>query len=351
MKPIESIRITKDAIAKQILEKNANGEINLSQELLESLTNNHRSIPMGDLEKMVIDFNIDPKVLELEVDELEKELSLVERTEPEKESSVVERTYTGLTTLKQLSLIEDYLGQRTLDTSHYQILMKALGTCRIEVGKAMVGDSLTEEQIGFITSSTSASFTVNKKGVVNINGDFNCRGVSHFYGIKFGTIKGSFIVTCSKISSFENFPEKIKGDLDISNNQFKTIDGIKEVHGSICLNGNPLVSIRGIDKISVSRDIGRYAEGSVSPIVLGLINYIIRKKKFSYEEAISFLEPHIKMGVKLNQEYIKSHPSIEDFFCYSREKGRDTDWELLDKGGFNQDLGKGLRTINKFGII
>jgi len=254
------------------------------------------------------------------------------------------------TTLKQLSLIEDYLGQRTLDDSHYQILMEALGTCRIEVGKAMVGNALTEEQIGFISSSTSASFTVNKKGVVNINGDFNCGGVSHFYGIKFGTIKGSFIVRRSKISSFENFPEKIKGDLDISNNEFKTLDGIKEVGGRIYLKGNPLVSIRGIDKIQVSGEIGRYAEGSVSPIVLGLIKYIIEKKKFSYEEAISFLEPHIKMGQKLNSEYIESHPSIKDFFCY-RDKGRDTDWELLDKGGFNQDLGKGLRTINKFGII
>jgi len=241
--------------------------------------------------------------------------------------------------LRALDQIKDNIrGRWSLSIQYEKILFEAIDKCR-EMEVADNDSGLTPEQNKFMSSCTNASFSLNKKGLVNVNGNFSCRGMglSDFKGIKFGIVKGSFDVSSNNFSSFEGFPTKIGANLDLRGNKFQSLKGCPEC-GYGKFGKNPL---RDVD-IVVSTDHRSFDYCSVvSELTLSFIYGFMIEKKISYSEAISCLEPYIKKGIddKVWKNILKSYTN------YCRDKWKEDDWYNLNKEDLNQELGKGSRLL------
>jgi len=234
---------------------------------------------------------------------------------------------------------------RNLSNDYEQIIIEAINKCRKLESKDVNG--LTKEQSEFIYSCTNATFKVNKKGLVDVNGNFDCskKNLKDFHGINFGTIKGNFRCSSNSFNSFKNFPTKINGTLDITDNKFITLEGIPEAQRYV-ISSNYLISLRFVDgnKLYPVKN----NKGLVSELTISFIYKFMKEKKSTYEETIKLLEKDIKKGSKLTSSYIEKK---YDLYLYSdSEKGKDEDWNNLDKGQDLTDTIKGCKLMERFGI-
>ena len=247
--------------------------------------------------------------------------------------------------LRALDQIKDNIGGRwSLCAEYEKILFEAIDKCR-ELETANNDSGLTPEQNKFMTSCTNASFKLNKKGLVNVNGNFDCSkmGLSDFSGIKFGIIKGDFDVSGNKFSSFDNFPTKVGGRLDCSNNKFTSLDGCP-IFGSATFGGNPLVSLRGITVVgrhNVSFSNCKF----VSEQTLKTIYCYMDRNKVDYDTAVSKLEPYIKEGI--NKESLAEIFGQDYYQSYTHELWHSKDWDNLSAGLNHKDLSKGFRLLDR----
>ena len=248
--------------------------------------------------------------------------------------------------LRALDQIEDNIrGRWSLCTEYEKILFEAIDKCR-EL-EALDNDSgLTPEQNKFMTSCTNASFKLNKKGLVNVNGHFYCsrKDLSDFMGIKFGIIKGDFNVSGNKFSSFDNFPTKVGGVLDCSNNKFTSLEGCP-IFKQAEFGGNPLVSLRGIT-VCDSEHVVRFSNCEfVSQQTLNTIYCYMVRNKVDYDTAVSKLEPYIKAGI--NKQSLAEIFGESYYERYTHQSWNPKDWDNLSACLDHKDFGKAFRLLGR----
>jgi hypothetical protein len=167
-------------------------------------------------------------------------------------------------------------------------------------------------------------------------------GLKDFHGIKFGTIKGDFICNDNSFNNFEGFPIKTKKTLSIECNKFITLEGLPEADLHM-VNGNPLISLRFTEGKRLDGGLAK-VNGTVSSIVIDAIRNTMKKKKLSYDETVKLLEEDIKMGSKLTKEHLEKKYGIWLNYGVSKT-GKDSDWDMLDKGQDLTDTVKGLKFL------
>ena len=107
---------------------------------------------------------------------------------------------------------------------------------------------LTQEQKDWLDECTQGSWSLNKKGLVDIDGDFYCtrQDLKDFKGVKFGVVKGSFLCICNKLTSLEGAPQVVRGRFDCSYNKLTSLVGAPQVvRGSFYCENNQLTSLVG----------------------------------------------------------------------------------------------------------
>ena len=92
-------------------------------------------------------------------------------------------------------------------------------------------DGLTDEQRKFLDRYIRGTWSVNREGLVDVQGDFYCprQGLEDFLGIRFGKVSGNFYCW---------------------NNQLRTLEGSpREVGLGFLCAGNPLISLEGAPEV------------------------------------------------------------------------------------------------------
>jgi hypothetical protein len=107
---------------------------------------------------------------------------------------------------------------------------------------------LTKVQTEFLNRYVEGSWNLNSKGLVDVNGDFNCWGkdIKDFMGIKFGKISEGFDCSHNKLKSLVGAPQKVRGRFSCSHNKLTSLEGApQEVGGDFVCGGNQLKSLVG----------------------------------------------------------------------------------------------------------
>ena len=107
---------------------------------------------------------------------------------------------------------------------------------------------LTQAQIAWLNECTRGTWSLNKKGLVDIDGDFNCtdENLKDFKGVKFGVVRGDFYCRRNQLTSLEGAPQEVEGSFDCSRNQLTSLEGApQEVRGDFDCRHNKLTSLVG----------------------------------------------------------------------------------------------------------
>lgn len=89
----------------------------------------------------------------------------------------------------------------------------------------------------------------NADGSIDIAGDFTVNSYVFLkkFPIKLGKVRGYLKVTGTSIRDFENFPDSIGGDFNVSHNKIQSLDFIPgDIVGDIDVSYNQLKTLRGI---------------------------------------------------------------------------------------------------------
>jgi hypothetical protein len=111
---------------------------------------------------------------------------------------------------------------------------------------------LTDEQREFINKNTQGTWSVNSKGLVDVEGRFWCpnQGLEDFLGIRFGKVSGDFWCDGNQLRTLEGAPKKVGGHFFCDNNQLRTLEGSPgKVSGNFYCYRNPLISIEGTPEV------------------------------------------------------------------------------------------------------
>ena len=107
---------------------------------------------------------------------------------------------------------------------------------------------LTQAQIAWLNECTRGTWSLNKKGLVDIDGDFNCtdENLKDFKGVKFGVVRGDFYCSRNKLTSLVGAPQEVGGGFYCSNNKLTSLVGApQEVRGRFDCSYNKLISLVG----------------------------------------------------------------------------------------------------------
>ena len=107
---------------------------------------------------------------------------------------------------------------------------------------------LTQEQKNWLDECTEGSWSLNKKGLVDIDGSFNCKkqNLKDFKGVKFGKVSGNFDCSHNKLTSLVGAPQKVGGSFHCYNNKLTSLEGApQEVGGGFYCDNNKLTSLEG----------------------------------------------------------------------------------------------------------
>jgi len=119
---------------------------------------------------------------------------------------------------------------------------------------------LTKEQTTFLDECTMGTWSINKEGFVDINGNFDCSNekmpskmIRDFNGISFGTVKGTFNCAHNKLTSLKGAPQEVGGGFDCDYNTLTSLKGApQEVVGYFNCNNNKLTSLEGAPQKAVA---------------------------------------------------------------------------------------------------
>jgi len=107
---------------------------------------------------------------------------------------------------------------------------------------------MTGYQIEFLNNCTTGTWKINSEGLVDVDGDFNCRvmNLTDLKGIKFGRISGDFDCFGNQLRTLEGAPREVGGYFDCNNNQLRTLEGApREVGGYFDCSNNQLQTLEG----------------------------------------------------------------------------------------------------------
>ncbi|NBW56723.1 hypothetical protein EBR43_02845 [bacterium] len=107
---------------------------------------------------------------------------------------------------------------------------------------------LTQEQKNWLDKCTQGTWSLNKSGLVDIDGSFNCKeqNLEDFKGVKFGVVGGDFYCYDNKLTSLEGAPQKVKGSFDCRYNKLTSLEGApQKVGGEFDCSYNKLTSLEG----------------------------------------------------------------------------------------------------------
>ena len=109
-------------------------------------------------------------------------------------------------------------------------------------------DGLTDEQRKFLDKYTYGRWVVNSKGLVDVEGSFDCsrQGLEDFLGIRFGKVSGGFYCLGNQLRTLDGSPRGVGGEFWCGGNQLRTLEGSpRNVGGSFYCSRNPLISLEG----------------------------------------------------------------------------------------------------------
>ena len=107
---------------------------------------------------------------------------------------------------------------------------------------------LTQAQKNWLDKCTQGTWSLNKKGLVDIDGSFNCKeqNLEDFKGVKFGVVRGYFDCSYNKLTSLEGAPQEVRGRFDCSYNKLTSLVGApRVVRRSFDCDNNKLTSLEG----------------------------------------------------------------------------------------------------------
>ncbi|NBW56728.1 hypothetical protein EBR43_02870, partial [bacterium] len=107
---------------------------------------------------------------------------------------------------------------------------------------------LTQAQKNWLNKCTRGTWSLNKKGLVDIDGYFDCeeQNLKDFKGVKFGKVKGSFSCSNNQLTSLVGAPQEVKGSFYCRHNKLTSLEGApQEVGGSFYCENNQLTSLEG----------------------------------------------------------------------------------------------------------
>ena len=113
-------------------------------------------------------------------------------------------------------------------------------------------DSLTDEQRRFLDKNTSGTWSVNSKGLVDVEGSFwsQNQGLEDFLGIRFGKVSGDFYCGGNQLRTLDGAPNEVGGNFWCGGNQLRTLEGSPRVVGvGFYCSRNPLISLEGSPEV------------------------------------------------------------------------------------------------------
>ena len=113
-------------------------------------------------------------------------------------------------------------------------------------------DGLTDEQRRFLDKNTSGTWSVNSKGLVDVEGSFwsQNQGLEDFLGIRFGKVSGPFSCLGNQLRTLDGSPREVGGEFWCGGNQLRTLEGSpREVGGGFYCYRNPLISLEGAPEV------------------------------------------------------------------------------------------------------
>jgi hypothetical protein len=92
-------------------------------------------------------------------------------------------------------------------------------------------DGLTDEQRKFLDKNTRGTWSVNRKGLVDVEGSFYCgdEELEDFLGIRFGKVSGDFYCDNNQLKTLEGSPRKVGGNFYCDRNPLISLEGAPEV--------------------------------------------------------------------------------------------------------------------------
>ena len=113
-------------------------------------------------------------------------------------------------------------------------------------------DGLTDEQRKFLDRYIRGTWSVNREGLVDVQGDFYCprQGLEDFLGIRFGKVSGNFWCDGNQLRTLEGSPREVSGSFYCFGNQLRTLEGSpRKVGGFFYCYGNPFISLEGAPEV------------------------------------------------------------------------------------------------------
>jgi hypothetical protein len=117
-------------------------------------------------------------------------------------------------------------------------------------------NSLTDEQRKFLDEYTYGRWVVNREGLVDVKGNFNCydQGLEDFLGIRFGKMSHDFFCNNNQLRTLEGSPRVVGGDFYCHINPLISLEGApKVVDGDFYCGYNPLISLEGAPEVIEGR--------------------------------------------------------------------------------------------------
>ena len=92
-------------------------------------------------------------------------------------------------------------------------------------------DGLTDEQREFLDEYTRGTWSVNRKGLVDVQGAFDCygQGLEDFLGIRFGKVSEYFYCWNNQLRTLEGAPRGVGGNFYCYRNPLISLEGVPEV--------------------------------------------------------------------------------------------------------------------------
>ena len=169
---------------------------------------------------------------------------------------------------------------------------------------------LTDEQRKFLDNFTYGTWSVNRKGLVDVRGNFWCENqeLEDFLGIRFGKVSGDFDCYNNQLRTLEGSPRGVGGDFDCYNNQLRTLEGApRKVDGMFSCSYNPLISLEGAPEMIKGHF--SFKKTTFEYNLQSFLNWIDRIKP----EEISLLLTHHFFTPQVIKEQIDQNPDFPYF--------------------------------------
>ena len=153
---------------------------------------------------------------------------------------------------------------------------------------------LTQAQIDWLDKCTQGTWSLNKSGLVDIDGDFDCtrQDLKDFKGVKFGKVKGSFDCRYNKLTSLEGAPQEVGWSFNCRYNKLTSLVGAPQVvKGYFGCSYNKLTSLEGApQEVRFGFDCH---DNPISETTLELIHKTMVERNLPYIIALGLLKTRI----------------------------------------------------------